>query len=324
MKRPATLVAVILGALLLDNGWPGERRSFGFGSAPSARASPVALDPADPQRRRVGGLTWLGGVALTGSDRAFGSFSAMAVAGRRFLLLSDGGHVVRFTMGADWRPRGWRFDALPAGPGTGAEKRDRDSESLARDPHTGRVWIGFESANAIWRYGADGIAGVEPAAMAGWRTNGGAESLARLADGRFVAISEEPPHGARISEGLVWAGDPVEAPEPAFRFGYRAAPGHRPVDLAELPDGRLLVLERSLRPPFRWASRLALVERSALRPGAVVQGATLATLAAPLIHENFEGMAVTREGGATVVWLVSDDNWLPVQTTYLLKFRLDD
>ncbi len=67
-----------------------------------------------------------------------------------------------------------------------------------------------------------------------------------------------------------------------------------------------------------------LVDPAALRTGALVPAHLLATLAAPLVHENFEGAAAVREGADTVIWLVSDDNWLPIQTTCLLKFRLDD
>ena len=69
------------------------------------RAIPVVLDPSDPAHVRVGALTYLGGVRLTSPDPAFGGFSALSVTGDRFTLLSDGGNVVRFRMGADWRPR---------------------------------------------------------------------------------------------------------------------------------------------------------------------------------------------------------------------------
>jgi hypothetical protein len=326
--RPAPLAAAILLPLVLGTGWSGEeRRALPQPGPARIVATPVALDPADPARRRVGALRFLGGVALTSPDRAFGSFSAIAVAparaGTRVTLVSDAGHVARMTLDARWRIADPRFGELPAGPRTGWEKRDRDAESLARDPATGRVWVGFESANQIWRYGPDGIAFAAPAAMRAWRSNGGPESLARLHDGRFVALSESRPYGAAAREGLVWRGDPVADPRPAFAFRYVPAPGYDPADLTELPDGRLLVLERALFLPFRWSNRLVLIDPAALRPGAAVAGREIARLEAPLLHDNFEGVAALREDGATVLWLVSDDNWLPIQTTYLLKFRLE-
>ncbi len=287
----------------------------------------VALDPDDPDRRRVGCLDYLGGAWLKGDDRTFGGFSALAVRGERFTLIGDGGQWLRFRMGADWTPRDIAFDDLPGGPASGWEKRHRDAESLTIDPASDRAWVGFEAYNQIWRYTPGfgrGDRGVVPAAMRDWNENGGIESLARLRDGRFVAISESPPRetGARLRMGLVWPGDPT-ATRPAYRFGY-APVGRKddPSDMTQLPDGRLLVLERGFALPFRWWNRLVVVDRAAIRPGARVRGRSVGVLAAPLIADNFEGVAAQQEGGSTVIWLVSDDNHLPVQRTLLLKFRL--
>jgi hypothetical protein len=325
VRRPFVLLAAIVLPLALVPHWSREERLALFARGGSMTARTVMIDPGEPARRRVGALTFLGGVALDNGDAAFGGFSAMAVEGDRFTLLSDGGNVVRFRMGGDWRPRAVRFSALPAGPRTGWEKRDRDAESMTRDPATGRWWVGFENANQVWRYAPDLRAGermAQPAAMRRWRRNGGIEAFARLADGRFVAISESPRRGRRVRDGIVWPGDPTARPV-RFRFAYRPAPGYDPSDMTQLPDGRLLVLERAWGPPFRWYARLALVELAAIRPGAVVAGRTVAWLAPPLLTDNYEGVAATREGGATILWLVSDDNQLFLQRTLLLKFRLD-
>jgi hypothetical protein len=325
---PVRVLLSIPLVLLLVPGWTGDARLPLLGDSAEVAAERVALDSQAPGRTRLGGLTFLGGVALTSPDRAFGGFSALALAGDRFTLLSDGGNVVEFRMGADWRPRDVRFGALPGGPGTGWRKSDRDSESLARDPRTGRLWVGFERANAIGRF-APGFARAEafarPRAMRRWPENGGAETLARLADGRFVAISESrrPKVDRSAREGVIFAGDPVAGPAGVERFAYRPAPGYDPVDAAELPDGRLIVLERRFRFPFRWYNRLALVPRGAVRAGATVRGRELARLAAPVLHDNFEGVVAVRQGTATVIWLVSDDNQSSLQRTLLLKFRLD-
>jgi hypothetical protein len=296
-------------------------------------AERVVLHPGDPGVRRTGALTYLGGVALRSGDPAFGGFSSLLVEGDRFTLLSDGGVLARFRMGGDWRPRGLRLDALPAGPGIGWRKAERDSEAMAVDPRTGRIWVAFENRNEIWRYAASfarGERGRAPSAMARWPGAGGAEAMTRLRDGRFLVVSESkrPPRGkdgrkppTRV--GLIFAGDPTDPATRVERFSYRPKPGYLPVDLAELPGGRLLVLERGFALPFRWRTRVALVGRGAARAGAVVGGRTVARLDAPLLHDNFEGMAVTREGDATIVWLVSDDNQLRLQRTLLLKFRLD-
>lgn len=330
---------VILAVLLLVPGWTGESRLALLGDRPQLTATPVALDPSDPTRVRLGALTYLGGVALRSRDPAFGGYSALAVRheadGDRFTLLSDGGNVVGFTMGGDWQPRRLRFLNLPAGPGTGWEKRDRDTESLAIDPVSGRLWVGFENHNAIWRYAAGFVraeAQRQPPEMARWPDNGGPESLARLPDGRFVVLAETrhvaaadwhgPERARRESRvALLFPGDPI-ATTPQ-RFAYMPVGSYDPADATALPDGDLLVLDRDFRLPFRFANRLSLVPAAAIRPGGVARGRLLAALEAPLLHDNFEGVATTVENGATIVWLVSDDNQLILQRTLLLKFRLD-
>jgi hypothetical protein len=331
------ILFVILAVLLVVPGWSAEER--GARVTPGLRivTSRVALDPDDPTRVTLGGLRYLGGIRLNGDARSFGGFSALAVRGERFMLLSDGGLVLRFTLGADWRLRGVRWHALPGGPRTGWDKRDRDSESLVVDAAADRAWIGFESANAIWRYSADlgrVDAIVAPRAMRDWRSNGGAESLARLADGRFVAIAETSRVAARDWRGseaarrrtremLIFARDPL-AGGAVGRAAYLPTEGHHVVDAVAVPGGDLLVLERAFRLPYRFANRVMRVAARDLAAGKVIRGRAIAALAPPLIHDNFEGMAITREGGATILWLVSDDNQSMLQRTLLLKFALEE
>jgi hypothetical protein len=326
MPRLRPLLAAIVVPLAIGTGWSREARVMLPKPDTRMTARAVALDPDDPARRRLGALRYLGGVELTGRDPAFGGYSALSVRGDRFTLLSDDATILRFTMGRDWIVRDVGLASLPAGPDIGWTKRERDSESMTTDPATGRVWVGFEQYNEIWRY-TPGLSraegGVAPPAMANWRSNGGIEAMARLADGRFVAFSESVPYRESARVGLVWSGDPVASPAPVIRFHYQAAPGFRPVDLAELPDGRLLLLERRFQLPFRWSNRLVVIDRATLTAGATVRGREIARLQAPLIHDNFEGVAVVREGAAVMLWLVSDDNRLPLQRTLLLKFRLN-
>lgn len=323
--RPKRLALMTL--LTLATSWSGPERRPVLGDRPDVEAARVPLDPANPARVRSGALTYLGGVALSSSDGAFGGFSSMSVAGDRFTLLSDGGNIVRFRMDGGFRVSEPWFGDLPAGPGLGWDKSDRDSESMAVDPASGQVWVGFERANQIWRY-APGLtapaASAAPPAMAGWMDNGGAESLARLRDGRFLVIAEtDRRHGGAARNALIFSGDPVAHPDSGFRFGYLPPAGYDPSDAAELPDGRVLVINRKLAMPFAWSAVLTLIDPRGFKPGAIVAGREIARFAAPLTVDNFEGLAVTREGGATILWMVSDDNLFVLQRTLLMKFRLD-
>lgn len=298
-----------------------------LGDRPEMQATRVLLDAANPARRQVGALTYLGGLALTSPDPAFGGFSAMRVAGDRFTLLSDGGNIVAFRMGPDLRPHDVRFADLP-GPGTGAIKRHRDSESLTWDPRTGRAWVGFENRNAIWRYDAS-LARSErhanPAAMVDWSVAGGAEAMVRLRDGQFILFSETArPRGLRDARIVLrFAGDPTETRRAPEAFAYVPPAGYDPTDVAELPDGRLLVLNRRLSVPGLFTAKLCVLDVRGVPAGARVRGVEIASLERPLLHDNFEALAVTREGTDTIVWIASDDNGQFWEQSLLLKFRLN-
>lgn len=297
-----------------------------LGGNPNIAAVPVPLDPNDPANRRVGALIYLGGVSLTSRDLAFGGYSSLSVVGDRITLLSDYGDIVRFRIDAAMRVSDPTFGDLPAGPGAGWEKRERDSESMAVDPSSGAMWVGFERANAIWRYGpgfALPAAFAKPSAMARWESNGGAESLVRLHDGRFLVIAETDRQDRSVRDLLLFPGDPVAKPDSALVAAYQPPDGYDPSDATELPDGRVLVLNRRFSLPFTWSAVITVIDPRGVKAGQVLVGREIARFDAPLTVDNYEGLAITREGDATILWMVSDDNQLFLQRTLLMKFRVD-
>ncbi len=316
----ASLLIAAIGAG--DYSGPALRPTL---SDPGAvRMTLVPLDASDPARRRVGPLRLLAAWRLESRDPAFGSWSALAAHGPFLTFVSDAGAVFRLRMAA-LRPVGAQWRDLPAGPGPAAEKEHRDSEGLAIDPATGRAWVTFEHRHSIWRY-APGFTRAEravfPPEMQGWASNGGGEAIVRRADGSFI-VFEEGRRAPGFRTGLIWAGDPTEpGARPPARFAYRPGDGFRVTEAAELPDRRLLLLERRLGLPS--TVRLVLVEADAIRPGARVAGRVLATFAPPLLADNFEALAVARESGRTILWIASDDNFSRLQRSLLMKFVFDE
>ncbi len=294
--------------------------------APRLTATPVPLDPADRGRAGVGALTYLNGWVLRSQDRRFGGVSSMTFQDGRLMALSDGGILFRLDL-AGGAPALDAIRELPDGPGSRLSKVDRDSESSTFDPASGRTWVGFETSNAIWRYGP-GFAAAEahaaPKEMANWPANLGAEALLRLRDGRFLVFAET---GATRHDGanpaLLYAGDPTAPGAVPLRFGYRPPAGFAITDATELPDGRVLVLHREASLMDGVVAALTLFDPRAIRPGAVIAGREIARLASPVTVDNMEALAVTREGARTVVWIASDDNYSPIQRTLLLRFALD-
>ena len=132
-------------------------------------AEPVPLDKRDPAHDRAGSLHYLSGWVLKSRNPRFGGYSALYVIGPRFVALADTGEYLGFRMAALGAIEDVRFGRLPDYPGRTGAKSDRDSESLAVDPVTGNMWVGFEQYNAVFRFTpgfAKAEAMAQPPAMA--------------------------------------------------------------------------------------------------------------------------------------------------------------
>ena len=271
-------------------------------------------------------LTFVRGWALTSNDENFGGLSALLTDGVHFTSLSDAGLLVHWTMGAGGLIANARVDPLPKGCAIDSFKINRDSESITRDPVSGDYWIGFEWRNAICR--ADptlhhAMALANPPQMRWWERTTGPESMVRLADGRFLVIEERPTGGKFSGPALLFPGDPTLPGVKAQQLVYNLPADYfRPTDAAELPDGRLLIMHRNFKPPFRFRGKLAILDPVPARPVKPLKGRIIASFDEKGLTDNFEGVAISQTAGHTYVWIVSDDNYLWLQQTYLLQFEL--
>lgn len=276
----------------------------------------VRLVPVERAPARIGRLELSGAWRLETNDFRIGGLSALHVADGEALAFSDAGWRIRFPVRPGPRPVRAEVAALPEGPGRADEKGDRDVEAAAVAGE--RVWISFERTNQVWRYRRDdgrSEARAAPRAMRNWRGNAGGEAMVRLPDGRFLIFAEGD---GGDSEALLFLGDPALRGTKAVPLRYRPPEGYRITDAALLPDGRLLFLNRRFRLFGGFSAKLTVGRPAELRPGAVLTGEEVARLSGPL-GENFEAVSVSLEGGRTVVWLVSDDNYNGVQRTVLLR-----
>lgn len=291
----------------------------------NVRSEAVGLDSSDENRTRVGALKMLGGWRLSSVSPQFGGWSALHVEGDHVVAIGDAGTVLRFRLTRFGRAVDARIDSLPRGCGQGDENRTRDTESLTGDGRN--WWVGYESQTRICRLDLSfrrGEAVFQSPLMAKWSKYGGPESVVRLRDGRFLVFAEDRPRGMAERPLLVFAGDPTDARTSVTALSYRPPAGFSPTDAAELPDGRIMVLNRRFTPWSLFTSAITIVDPARLVAGKVVEGQVIARFAPPLISDNFEGLAVTQDGGRTIVWMMSDDNQMTWQATYLLKFALDE
>jgi hypothetical protein len=287
----------------------------------------VPLSEIQPALRQTGKLIFEGGWSLKGTSEYFGSWSGMTVAAGKFTLVSDYGAMVQFDAPAG-QFRNARLFPLPEGCGERWNKRKSDAESLTADPELGKMWVSLENQNMICRIDPETRQVervVRPDAIRHWSSASGPETLARLSDGRFILIAEgDPGTDGWTMPALLYDGDPTDPVPQYHRWRFRPPKGFWPVDAAELPDGRILVLVRRASLTTQFTARLVAIAPGAIKAGAIVEGEEIARFEPPIIADNFEAIAIDRDAGGIAVWIVSDDNFLFLQRSLLLKFRIAD
>ncbi|TDH61387.1 esterase-like activity of phytase family protein [Dankookia rubra] len=323
-------------------GGPWRRRSLlaaGFGALATAAcvrggfaqgvpAKPLPFAPLPPGSR----LELLGGIEISDEALGFGGLSALHLdADLRVTAISDLAYwmTARIEL-RDGRPVG--LSGLRSGPlGDGAGQPlprgySGDAEALARLPD-GTWLVGFERWHRIRAYARIDGPGVYVQAPPGLEQaggNGGLESLAVLANGRILAITEAMSVAGQPGVVRAWLGGP---PGEWQAMAYRPGEDLSPADAAPLPDGGALVLERSFSLFGGFGGRLVRIPAAALQaagPGTVLKGEEILRIAAPLPVDNFEGVSAVRVGGRTLVAMISDDNQNLLQRTMLLLFVLAD
>jgi hypothetical protein len=280
-----------------------------------------------PRTTRIGPFTLTGAWQLTSANGEFGGYSALLAAKPGWLVaFSDGGQQLDLP--------------LPGNPGQARQaevlksttrfKALRDIESASRDPASGAIWLALEGRNRFLRLDRGRVSVVAAPDMAGWSRNSGPEAVVRLADGRFVVLAEaeSQQNGRAAHPALIYPGSPLAGVRAAsFRFAGPA--GYRPTDMAQLPDGRVLIVMRQLRWPLppRFGTQLVLADPAEITPGGLWQGKTLTSLDGTGLEENYEGLAIVPGAGESLAaWLISDANGAVTQRTLLLRleFRLAD
>jgi hypothetical protein len=324
MRRFSILILTVLLGHCVSGSTPGAPSPVRSQRLEIA-STPVLLDSSDPARRRIGDLTYLGGWQLSSDARVFGGLSALDVNGNEVTAVSDVGAIVRFRLGRFGSVSDATITRVPSGCGPVVHKSDNDTESLAHDDARQTWWIGMEARNVICRTNADFSQGKDaaPAAIAGWRRKKGPETLLRLSNGSFLTIAERARDIRDDRPAVLFDRDPTDPAARTITLKYRPPDGFDPTDAAQLPDGRILVMNRRFALTSLFTATLVLLDPSAMAKGDVLTGRVVARFEPPFIGENFEGVAVTTEKGRPIIWIVSDDNYERWQRTLLLKFALD-
>jgi hypothetical protein len=209
-------------------------------------------------------------------------------------------------------------------------KVSTDAESLRIVTRGGKetALVSFEQKAAVRYYaGPDFAASVPkhpplPKFVTGLRRNQGLEALAVAPatsplSGATVAIAERSLDSAGNHRGFI-----LDGARPG-QFTIRRSDEFDISDANFLPNGDLLILERRFSFTGGFAMRIREIAAAGIKPGAVLDGATLITADNTFQIDNMEGLAVrTTLAGETILDIISDDNHGFLQRSILLQFAI--
>jgi hypothetical protein len=320
---------------------------FGIALAPALAADTAAVQPVEISARpiaefhigrpetRFGPLEFVGGLEMTSRSRDFGALSAFRFLkpGSDFIGVADTGFWFfgAVTRNAEGRPSGiqnFRMQQMVDEAGKPfVQKWEVDAESLsAKD---GIATVGFERNHRVAQYMIDPADMKAPLRQLDFliparelRQNRGFETIAHAnpggrLEGALVVVSER----SLDSAGNVYAAI-LEGPKKGV-FTVKRDGGFDITDGAFLPDGDLLLLERSFSMASGVKMRLRRIDGEGIEKGAVADGSVLMEADMGYQIDNMEGLDVwTRDDGALMVSLISDDNHSILQRNLYLEFIL--
>jgi hypothetical protein len=308
--------------------------------AVSVSAIPIDFDRENPSRKEFGKLLFRSGLNLFANSRHFGGYSGIALdpSGQTLLAISDAGTWLRATLDYDGRKLRGLGDAR-LGPLLGKDGKplrddqERDSEAFALvdgTPGKGTAYVSFERRHRIERCPFDGQrfgppSGSVPLPGPAKRMtrNSGLEAIAFIRngplEGTLIAFAEHLTDSKGNLQGWLIGGS---SPGP---LALKRIAGFDITDAAALPDGGIVLLERKFNYSEGIKMRVRRISAAELKRRGLIQGEVLLEADGTLNIDNMEAIAAYRAAsGETVLTLMSDDNFNPLQRTLVLQFTMPE
>ncbi len=330
----ATVAAVLVGPTIEE----GARDAIA--AEPERHAVDVQVRPITQfriarEQSRFGRLEFAGGLEMYATERHFGALSGLHLSDDQsgFIGVADTGFWItgRLARDAQGRPAGLEQVVMADITGQDGQalagKVEADAESIAVTGDT--IMVGFEQRHRITRYHWDAAStpvwrasAPPPVPLFELRRNRGFEGLAFAPEtsalaGALVGISEKSLDPAGNIMAFVRSADAT------FEFSVQRRDEFDVTDIAFLPDGDLIVLERRFNVQDGIGMRLRRVDTDTISERATVDGEVL--IDADMRHQidNMEALDISVDpDGVPRLTILSDDNHSLLQRNLWIEFRL--
>ena len=148
--------------------------------------------------------------------------------------------------------------------------------------------------------------------------NGGIEAMAPLKNNSIFLLSENLIHPDDKIAGYLLSDNKLK------KVYVKKNGSFKPTDMSSLPEGNILLLERSFSPVRGASAKISVIKYEDLKPNSVILPLTLDTLKPPMVVDNFEGISFLKlNDGGYYIFILSDDNFNFLQKTLLYQFYWD-
>ena len=339
-RKFAVWISVVLAALPLitraeEPATPVEIRNIDL------KSTSIPLNHKNISEIKAGALTYLGGIQLVSKDTTFGGISGFVISpeGGKILGVSDRGFWFLAEVVYDKENlvglKNGKMSPISNEQGQRYHGRESDAEAVTLVDSAGLV-VSFENDHRFRYYQAASSLDFDSVLKSNAQVitfapdlspvlkdlprNLGIEALTTLTDGRMLAISEAAVESRNNGKARAW----IIGRGAAQPLSYELTDLYRPTDMATLPGGDILVLERHFSLARGMASRLRRLRADDIREGAELKGEVIACMEFPYNIDNMEALAVRQnEAGETIIYMMSDNNYNPLQRNLLMMFRLE-
>ena len=283
------------------------------------------LNPININQIKIGKLEFLSGFELNSQERSFGGLSGLYINKQMELFtVSDRGVWFKSSINLDSEGKLTEIKQFEKGVLKNIygelidlDKSDSDAEAIEID-EKGSFLISFERNHRVLKYKSlNDVPSVliSPNDFGNLPFNGGIESFVPISKNGLFLITEDKINRNGNIDAFIYKDSKLNGLELNKKGIFK------PTDLSMLPNGDLLLLERSFTPIKGPAARISLIKKNTIIPGKKLNPLELAIIKPPLIVDNFEGIAVIDvPTGGHLIFIISDDNFKSVQRTLLMQF----